>query len=75
MTGSISSLLASSDKYRDKMVLVMARSGETELKFSSPAWATRSRRRSIWASSSRRQRNRWEEWAEGTAWPPEPRSP
>lgn len=35
MTGSISSLLASSDKYRDKMVLVRTRSGETDLKFSS----------------------------------------
>jgi single-stranded-DNA-specific exonuclease len=35
MTGSISSLLASSDKYRDKMVLVRTRSGETEIKFSS----------------------------------------
>lgn len=35
MTGSISSLLASSEKFRDKMVLVRARSGETELKFSS----------------------------------------
>jgi len=35
MTGSISSLLASSDKYKDKMVLVMTRSGETNLKFSS----------------------------------------
>ena len=35
MTGSISSLLASSEKYKDKMVLVRARSGETELKFSS----------------------------------------
>ncbi|MDA4113418.1 MAG: DHH family phosphoesterase [Thaumarchaeota archaeon] len=35
MTGSISSLLASSDKYRDKMVLVRTRSGDTELKFSS----------------------------------------
>jgi single-stranded-DNA-specific exonuclease len=35
MTGSISSLLASSDKYKDKMVLVRTRSGETELKFSS----------------------------------------
>jgi RecJ-like exonuclease len=35
MTGSISSLLASSEKFKDKMVLVRARSGETELKFSS----------------------------------------
>lgn len=35
LTGSISSLLASSDKYRDKMVLVRTRSGETDLKFSS----------------------------------------
>jgi RecJ-like exonuclease len=35
MTGSISSLLASSDKYKDKMVLVMTRSGDTDLKFSS----------------------------------------
>jgi RecJ-like exonuclease len=35
MTGSISSLLASSEKYKDKMVLVMTRSGETDLKFSS----------------------------------------
>ncbi|MDG6925955.1 MAG: DHH family phosphoesterase [Nitrososphaerota archaeon] len=35
MTGSISSLLASSDKYKDKMVLVRTRSGESELKFSS----------------------------------------
>ena len=35
MTGSISSLLASTDKYKDKMVLVRTRSGETELKFSS----------------------------------------
>jgi single-stranded-DNA-specific exonuclease len=35
MTGSISSLLASSDKYKDKMVLVMTRSGDAELKFSS----------------------------------------
>ena len=35
MTGSISSLLASSERYKDKMVLVRARSGETELKFSS----------------------------------------
>lgn len=35
MTGSISSLLASSDRYRDKIILVRARSGETEIKFSS----------------------------------------
>ncbi|MGA2198999.1 MAG: DHH family phosphoesterase [Nitrososphaerales archaeon] len=35
MAGSISSLLASSDKYKDKLVLACARSGETELKFSS----------------------------------------
>jgi single-stranded-DNA-specific exonuclease len=35
MTGSISSLLASSDRYRDKLVLVRARSGDTELKYSS----------------------------------------
>ena len=35
MTGSISSLLASSDRFRDKLVLVRARSGESELKFSS----------------------------------------
>lgn len=35
MTGSISSLLASSDKYRDKVVLVRTRSGESDLKFSS----------------------------------------
>ena len=35
MTGSISSLLASSDKFRDKLVLVRARSGESELKYSS----------------------------------------
>lgn len=35
MTGSISSLLASSEKYKDKMVLACARSGELELKFSS----------------------------------------
>jgi len=35
MTGSISSLLASSDRYRDKLVLVRARSGDSELKFSS----------------------------------------
>ena len=35
MTGSISSLLASSEKFKDKMVLVRARSGDTELKFSS----------------------------------------
>lgn len=34
MAGSISSLLASSDRYKDKMVLVSARSGETELKYS-----------------------------------------
>ncbi|MGA2664903.1 MAG: DHH family phosphoesterase [Nitrososphaerales archaeon] len=34
MAGSISSLLASSERLRDKMVLVRARSGETELKFS-----------------------------------------
>ncbi len=35
MTGSISSLLASSDRFRDKLVLVRARSGDSELKFSS----------------------------------------
>ena len=35
MTGSVSSLLASSDRYRDKLVLVRARSGESELKYSS----------------------------------------
>lgn len=35
MTGSISSLLASSDRFRDKLVLVRAKSGESELKFSS----------------------------------------
>lgn len=35
MTGSISSLLASSERFKDKMVLVRARSGEAELKFSS----------------------------------------
>jgi RecJ-like exonuclease len=35
MTGSISSLLASSERFKNKMVLVRARSGETELKFSS----------------------------------------
>ncbi|MDA4117381.1 MAG: DHH family phosphoesterase [Thaumarchaeota archaeon] len=35
MTGSISSLLASSDRFRDKLVLVRARSGESDLKFSS----------------------------------------
>lgn len=35
MTGSISSLLASSEKYKDKMVLACARSGELELKYSS----------------------------------------
>ncbi|MDA4123055.1 MAG: DHH family phosphoesterase [Thaumarchaeota archaeon] len=35
MTGSISSLLASSEKFKDKMVLVRARSGDSELKFSS----------------------------------------
>jgi single-stranded-DNA-specific exonuclease len=35
MTGSISSLLASSDRYRDKLVLVRARSGDAELKYSS----------------------------------------
>jgi len=35
MTGSISSLLASSDKFRDKLVLVSAKSGESELKWSS----------------------------------------
>jgi len=35
MTGSVSSLLASSDRFRDKLVLVRARSGETELKYSS----------------------------------------
>lgn len=34
MAGAISSLLASSDKYKEKMVLVCARSGETELKYS-----------------------------------------
>ena len=34
MTGSVSSLLASSEKFKDKLVLVRARSGETELKFS-----------------------------------------
>ncbi|MDG6915138.1 MAG: DHH family phosphoesterase [Nitrososphaerota archaeon] len=35
MTGSVSSLLASSDRFRDKLVLVRARSGESDLKFSS----------------------------------------
>jgi RecJ-like exonuclease len=35
MTGSVSSLLASSDRFRDKLVLVRAKSGESELKFSS----------------------------------------
>jgi len=35
MTGSISSLLASSDRFRDKLVLVRAKSGESELKYSS----------------------------------------
>jgi len=35
MAGSIASLLASSEKFKDKVVLVGARSGETELKFSS----------------------------------------
>ena len=35
MTGSISSLFASSEKYKDKMVLVSTRSGEADLKFSS----------------------------------------
>lgn len=35
MTGSVSSLLASSDKFRDKLVLVRARSGDSELKYSS----------------------------------------
>lgn len=35
MTGSVSSLLASSDGFRDKLVLVWAKSGESELKFSS----------------------------------------
>ena len=34
MAGAISSLMASSDRYKDKMVLVCARSGETELKYS-----------------------------------------
>lgn len=35
MTGSVSSLLASSDRFRDKLVLVRARSGDSELKYSS----------------------------------------
>ena len=35
MTGSVSSLLASSDRFRDKLVMVRAKSGDTELKFSS----------------------------------------
>jgi single-stranded-DNA-specific exonuclease len=35
MTGSVSSLLASSDRFRDKLVLVRAKSGDAELKFSS----------------------------------------
>jgi single-stranded-DNA-specific exonuclease len=35
MTGSVSSLLASSDRYRDKLVLVRAKSGDSELKYSS----------------------------------------
>jgi len=35
MTGSISSLLASSDRFRDKLVLVRAKSGDSELKYSS----------------------------------------
>ena len=35
MTGSVSSLLASSDRFRDKLVLVRAKSGDSELKFSS----------------------------------------
>lgn len=35
MTGSVSSLLASSDRFRDKLVLVRARSGESEMKYSS----------------------------------------
>lgn len=35
MTGSVSSLLASSERHRDKLVLVRARSGESDVKFSS----------------------------------------
>ena len=35
MTGSVSSLLASSERYRDKLVIVRTRSGEAELKYSS----------------------------------------
>ncbi len=35
MTGSVSSLLASSDRFRDKLVLVRAKSGDSDLKFSS----------------------------------------
>jgi single-stranded-DNA-specific exonuclease len=35
MTGSVSSLLASSDRFRNKLVLVRARSGDSELKYSS----------------------------------------
>jgi single-stranded-DNA-specific exonuclease len=35
MTGSVSSLLASSDRFRDKLVLVRAKSGDSELKYSS----------------------------------------
>ncbi len=35
MTGSVSSLLASSDRFRDKLVLVWAKSGDSDLKFSS----------------------------------------
>jgi single-stranded-DNA-specific exonuclease len=35
MTGSVSSLLASSERYRDKLVIVRARSGDSELKYSS----------------------------------------
>jgi single-stranded-DNA-specific exonuclease len=35
MTGSVSSLLASSDRFRDKLVLVRAKSGDSDLKYSS----------------------------------------
>ena len=49
MTGSISSLLASSERYKDKIVLVRARSGETELKFSSRL-GDPSPRRSTWGT-------------------------
>jgi RecJ-like exonuclease len=43
LTGSVSSILASGGKFRDKVVMVRARSGESELKFSTRIGADFSR--------------------------------